>query len=86
MFHFNLDHTGATTNIVTHPLLLKWTYTTGLYVSNLVVSGGVAYVGSGDRKLYTLNASTRDFKWSYTTGDVVYSSLAVSGRARVTQY
>ena len=36
--------------------------------SSPTVSGGVVYVGSGDGRLYALDASTGDLIWSYETG------------------
>ena len=40
--------------------------------------GGVVYVGSGDRNIYALNASSGALLWSYTTGGEVFSSPAVA--------
>ncbi|MDH5595131.1 MAG: PQQ-like beta-propeller repeat protein, partial [Candidatus Bathyarchaeota archaeon] len=58
---------------------LIWNYTTGDAVaSSPAVVGGVVYVGSYDRKIYALNASTGALVWNYATGDMVVSSPAVT--------
>ncbi len=58
---------------------LKWSYTTGGGVySSPAVANGVVYVGSGDYKVYALNASTGALLWSYTTSYSVESSPAVA--------
>jgi outer membrane protein assembly factor BamB len=58
-----------------------WNYTTGDSVrSSPAVVGGVVYVGSGDGKVYALNATTGAHLWSYATGAVIYfSSPAIAG-------
>ena len=60
-------------------LTRDWSYTTGFSInSSPAVAGGVVYVGSGDDKLYALDAVTGALKWSYTTGSSIgYSSPAV---------
>lgn len=57
---------------------LKWNYTTGGKVGDPAVSNGVVYVGSDDRNIYALSATTGAKLWNYTTGDFVASSPAVS--------
>ena len=47
--------------------------------SSPAVVGGVVFVGSGDGKVYALNASNGAFIWSYITGGSVESSPAVVG-------
>ena len=42
---------------------------------------GLIYVGSGDRKVYALQASDGKLAWSFLTGGQVASSPAVSGGA-----
>jgi outer membrane protein assembly factor BamB len=78
MFHADLQHTGTTSEIVTPPITLLWSYPTGWTGSSPAVSGGVVYVGSDDGKVYALDASTGAFKWSYTTGDPGHSSPSLS--------
>ena len=82
MFHQNLAHTGLTSDVVTPPLNVAWSYTTGERVySSPAVSGGIVYVGSADRNVYALDAVTGALKagWPYTTGGPIRSSPAVSG-------
>ncbi|MDP2953063.1 MAG: PQQ-binding-like beta-propeller repeat protein, partial [Chloroflexota bacterium] len=58
---------------------LRRSYTTGGPAqSSPAVANGVVYVGSGDKKLYALDAATGALRWSYTTGDAVTSSPAVA--------
>jgi len=61
---------------------LLWTYTTGLTVtSSPSVVDGVVYIGSLDRNLYALDATTGALLWKYDIGernDYVSSSPAVS--------
>jgi uncharacterized repeat protein (TIGR01451 family) len=45
------------------------------------VLNGVVYVGSNDKNVYALNASTGAKLWSFTTGGVVNSSPAVANGA-----
>ncbi len=78
MFRHDLNHTGTSTSTGPTPNSILWNYTTGdtVYSSPAIVNGFV-YVGSYDRKVYCLNASTGTFVWSYTTDNTVYSSPAV---------
>ena len=79
MFHFNQQNTGTTPEVVTPPLALNWTYTTGGEVySSPAISNGIVYTGSEDDKVYALNATTGAWIWDYTTGGDVSSSPAVS--------
>lgn len=43
------------------------------------ISDGVVYIGSADRKLYALDASTGKQKWEFETGGMVRSTPAVAG-------
>src|SRR5438105_3675813 len=45
--------------------------------SSPAVANGVVYIGSGDHKVYALNATTGAKLWSYTTGGEGGSSPAV---------
>ena len=59
--------------------IVIWNYTTGGPVfSSPAAVGGMVYVGSTDRRVYALDASTGAVVWNYTTGDVVASSPAVA--------
>ncbi len=84
-FHSDPCHTGYNRNefllgpVTVGNLTLDWQYATGdmlLYSSPAVVNG-VVYVGSYDKNLYALNATTGALIWKYTTGGVVLSSPAV---------
>ena len=50
-----------------------------LFLSSPTVSGGVAYIGSGDGHVYALDARTGALRWKAKTGDVVHASPAVAG-------
>ncbi len=79
MFRHDIAHTGSADEIVEPPLELLWKYTTGgLVLSSPVVSGGVVYVGSGDKNVYAFDAATGSLIWKHTTGDAVFSAPAVS--------
>jgi outer membrane protein assembly factor BamB len=47
------------------------------YLSSPVVSAGTVFVGSGDGRVYALDAGTGAETWRFQTGDVVHSSPAV---------
>jgi len=81
MFHGQLNHTGEAFTIPISSANPFWNYTTGNEVhSSPAVVGGRVYIGSCDRKVYCLNATTGGLLWKYTTGgDVGYSSPAVAG-------
>jgi hypothetical protein len=58
---------------------LIWNYTTASVVdSSPAVFNGRVYVGSYDKNLYCLNASTGTVVWSYPTDGFVYSSPALA--------
>jgi len=79
MFHHDLSHTGYSTSKAPNTNNTIWSYTTGDDVfSSPAVADGKVYVGSMDRNVYCLNASTGDFIWNYTTGSSVLSSPAVA--------
>ena len=44
-----------------------------------MVVGGTVYIGSGDHKMYALDAATGKLRWAYRTGDWVISSPVVVG-------
>ncbi len=84
-FHFGADHTGLNPyeNVLNpttvRDLRLDWSYQTGGPVtSSPAVVNGVVYVGSNDRNLYAVNATTGALLWKYTTGGAVSSSPAVA--------
>jgi outer membrane protein assembly factor BamB len=47
--------------------------------SSPTVSGGTVYVGSWDKYLYAVNATSGALRWRYFAGSFVSSSPAVSG-------
>ncbi|HPC56047.1 MAG TPA: PQQ-binding-like beta-propeller repeat protein [Methanolinea sp.] len=61
---------------------LLWMCQTGARVtSSPSVAGGIVYIGSQDRNLYALNATTGEILWKYDTmerNDIVSSSPAVA--------
>ena len=62
---------------------IEWRVQTGGdVVSSATVVGGVAYVGSGDGRLYALDAATGARRWVYEAGSAVATTPAVS-RGRV---
>ena len=59
---------------------VRWVCTTGSWiVSSPVVVGGTVYIGSGDHKVYALNAATGKLRWYYRTGGWIVSSPVVKG-------
>lgn len=82
-FRSDLNNTGVYDDGGRRPApSLLWTYKTGGSVtSSPTIVDGVVYVGSQDRNLYALNATTGEFLWKYNTmerNDYVSSSPAVS--------
>jgi outer membrane protein assembly factor BamB len=81
MFHHDLTHTGnSTAKAPPKTNNTQWSYKTGGSVySSPAVANGIVYVGSGDNKVYALNATTGKQVWSYTTGgQVSFSSPDVA--------
>jgi len=59
---------------------LRWSFQTGGIVSSSpAVATGMVYVGSGDKNLYALNASTGVLLWQYTTGGAVGDPAVANG-------
>ncbi len=57
---------------------VTWTYTTGAaIISSPAVAGSTVYIGSGNDKVYALNAATGHPRWTYPDGG--YWGLAVGG-------
>jgi outer membrane protein assembly factor BamB len=78
MFHHDLNHSGYSTSTVPNTNHTIWSYTTGLDVwSSPAVAGGKVYVGSDDRSVYCLDASSGAKLWSYPAGLSVDSSPVV---------
>jgi outer membrane protein assembly factor BamB len=49
-----------------------------VYLSSPAVWNGAVYFGSGDGKIYALDAVTGALKWKFQTGDVVHASPAIA--------
>ena len=88
MFGHDLSHTRYSHTIAPNTNETLWSYTAGSWVdSSPAVAYGKVYVGSGDSKVYCLNASTGAFIWNYTTGgDVKSSPIVVDGKVYVGSY
>ena len=80
MFRANPARTGVfPSNGPTRLNELAWKFKTdGEVYSSPAVADGVVYVGSGDGRLYALDARTGKEKWSFNTGGAVLSSPAVA--------
>ncbi len=56
----------------------QWTFKTGAKIwSTPAVQQGILYVGSFDKKVYALDASTGAEKWEFTTGGVITATPVV---------
>jgi serine/threonine-protein kinase len=78
MFHHDVLNSGSSTGSGPLDNRTLWSFTTnGAVVSSPAVVDGVVYVGSGDKNLYALNASTGTKIWNYTIGGVLYGGPAV---------
>ena len=51
-----------------------WTFFIGSPIVSSPFVGSTVYVGSSDNNLYAIDEETGDEKWSFTTGDEVFSS------------
>lgn len=61
------------------PGSIDWTYQTGGAIwGTPTVQDGVVYIGSDDRNLYALEASTGLVKWQFATGGLVRSTPALA--------
>ena len=64
---------------------LLWSYATGSNVyATPAVAYGTVYVGSADGNLYALNSHTGAVRWSFATGDTVWSAAVANGVVYVT--
>ena len=80
MFRHDLIHTGYSTSTAPDTNTIRWRYTTGFLVdSSPAVADGKVYIGSGDGKVYCLNADTGGKIWDciISYGEY-YSSPAVA--------
>jgi outer membrane protein assembly factor BamB len=85
MFRYNANHSGdyspvagTTTTSVSQLWNLSIGYTGAALDSSPVISNGVVYIGSADKNLYAVNATTGALLWKNLTGGSIASSPAVS--------
>lgn len=78
-FGRNQNGTRYASEVANPPLVEKWKFTTAMpIVSSPATSFGIIYFGSRDKKVYALDAYTKDKKWEFETGGWVDSTPAVS--------
>jgi outer membrane protein assembly factor BamB len=80
-FRGDAAHTGVFSDVTPgrHFHGLQWRFATGgAVVSSPVMANGVVYVGSGDGKLYAIDAERGVARWSVEAGSAVQSSPAVA--------
>ena len=81
MWRHDSQHSGYSASPAPTTNQTLWIYTTdGTMQSSPTVANGVVYVGggTGNNKVYALNAATGASIWNYTTSGNVYSSPAVA--------
>jgi outer membrane protein assembly factor BamB len=86
MFRQNLKHTGLSPyDTSANPGNLKWSFTTGSWVSSspAIGSDNIIYVGSEDNNLYAINSLDGSKKWSFTTGAGVRSSPSIDSNGTI---
>ncbi len=89
MFMNNKRHTGNYNSIsVKKNPSLRWKVKTGgQVISSPVIVENDLYVGSGDQKLYAINALTGDIKWEYKTeGSINSTPLVTKGKVLFLSY
>ena len=81
MFRGDSAHTGVYPSAKVPSLdRIAWKFKTGAKViSSPAVAGGTVYIGSGDYRVYALDAADGRLKWRFRTGGAVNSSPAVAG-------
>jgi eukaryotic-like serine/threonine-protein kinase len=80
MFRHDLNHSGLASSIPANSYKLLWNYTTdGSVWSSPAVTGGLVFVGSKDKYIYCINASTGTLAWKFPTEGQVDSSPSVDG-------
>jgi outer membrane protein assembly factor BamB len=78
MFRHDASHSGYSSSLAPQTNNVLWTYMTGLEMSGSpAVVDGKVYIGSWDKKIYCLNATTGVKIWDYTTGLEITSSPAI---------
>jgi C1A family cysteine protease/outer membrane protein assembly factor BamB len=80
MFRANPQHTGVYDDGGVRPTSnVMWNFkTNGPVYSSPTISGDVLYIGSNDKNVYAINATTGDEIWHYATGAHIDSSPAVA--------
>jgi outer membrane protein assembly factor BamB len=71
------DHIPMARGSTSNGILYRNSVTEGIVTSS-AISNGIVYIGGWDHNVYALNANTGTKVWSYTTGDIVYSSPTVA--------
>lgn len=56
-----------------------WRFEAGVIESSPLLVDGVLYFGSWDRKVYALDAASREVIWSFETGDEIKGGVAYAG-------
>jgi outer membrane protein assembly factor BamB len=78
MFRHDASHSGYSSALAPKTNNVLWTYTVGLEMSGSTsVVDGKVYIGSWDKKIYCLDATTGVKIWDYTTGLEITSSPAI---------
>jgi outer membrane protein assembly factor BamB len=78
MFRHDANHSGYSSALAPQTNNVLWTFMTGLEMSGSTsVVDGKVYVGSWDKKIYCLDATTGGKIWDYTTGLEITSSPAI---------
>jgi len=78
MFRHDVNHSGYSSALAPKTNNVLWTYTVGLEMSGSTsVVDGKVYIGSWDKKIYCLDATTGVKIWNYTTGLEITSSPAI---------
>lgn len=88
-FMSNSQHTGRYSSlpIREEPGILWKVKTEGQVISSPVVLEDVVFVGSGDHKLYAIDASSGVIQWAYKTGGAINSSpLVTKGKVLFLSY
>jgi outer membrane protein assembly factor BamB len=78
MFRHDASHSGYSSALAPQTNNVLWTFMTGLEMSGSTsVVDGKIYIGSWDKKIYCLDATTGVKIWDYTTGLEITSSPAI---------
>jgi len=78
MFRHDANHSGYSSSWAPQTNNVLWTYITGAEISgSAAIADGKVYVGSWDKKISCLDATTGEKLWDYTTGLEITSSPAI---------